>query len=696
MVDVAMHFRFSPEVLSRLGEELIPNPEQGIIELVKNSYDADATWCRVELRERETGSRSFLVIDDGLGMDADAISNGWLVIGRSGKATRQPTRKFNRLPVGDKGLGRLSALRQGRKVVLETTPDREPNALYALEIDWDRLQRASTVEDVELNVKKQVSNGEGHGTKIAVEDLRSELGRVALKRLAREMLLLADPFGNNLGFRPVLVAPDFTELEKRVQQGYREDAEYYLHARLDDNGHATVQLQDWKGKVLSSAAHEELSSEPYRTVAARFELWVFILSNKANAFSAKNITVEEVRNWLSVVGGVHLYHRGLRVRPYGDEGHDWLEMNLARVRSPEVRPSTNTSIGRVVVEDPGDVLIQKTDRTGFVETDAFLELRRFASDALRWMADHRLREAEERRKHERETARRSTEQAKSEFNKVVHESVPKQERPRVKKAIESYEKARDRESDTLRKDLQLYRSVATTGAVSARFAHESGKTITRIGTLMNTIEKKGRELLDGNYDEFLKKPVNLIRKSVATMENYASLSLRLLRQSKRRSGAVDVHGVIDEMLELFGPFLSEAKIEAKVEKADTDPRVFGSVALLDAVLANFLINSINAFTRVDGARLEDRKVVIRTEITSDRLLLRFMDNGLGIINIGTDEIWLPGRTTLEDGTGLGLVIVKDSVADLGGEATAVAHGELGGAEFIVNTPLLPYSQGSRE
>ncbi len=73
-----------------------------------------------------------------------------------------------------------------------------------------------------------------------------------------------------------------------------------------------------------------------------------------------------------------------------------------------------------------------------------------------------------------------------------------------------------------------------------------------------------------------------------------------------------------------------------------------------------------------------------------------MDNGLGIINIGTDEIWLPGRTTLEDGTGLGLVIVKDSVADLGGEATAVAHGELGGAEFIVNTPLLPYSQGSRE
>ncbi len=42
-----MHFKFSPSILNRLGEELIPNPDQGIIELVKNAYDADATKCTV-------------------------------------------------------------------------------------------------------------------------------------------------------------------------------------------------------------------------------------------------------------------------------------------------------------------------------------------------------------------------------------------------------------------------------------------------------------------------------------------------------------------------------------------------------------------------------------------------------------------------------------------------------------------------
>lgn len=686
-----MHFRFSPEVLSRLGEELIPNPEQGIIELVKNSYDADATWCKVELGEREGGSRTLSVTDNGLGMDADAIRDGWLVIGRSSKATRRLTRKFDRLPVGDKGLGRLSALRQGKRVVLETTPDNDLSTRYVLEIDWDKVQRATTVEDVGLDAKKHPANGEGHGTKILVENLKSELGKAALNRLARELLLLADPFEDDIGFHPELIAPAFSELEERVRDAYFEDAEYHLQAWLDDEGRAKARLTDWKGEVLASAEHRDFP-KLYRTVAARFELWVFILSSKARAFSAKNVTIGEVRDWLSVVGGVHLYHRDLRVRPYGDQGHDWLEMNLARVRSPEVRPSTNTSIGRLVVKDPGDALIQKTDRTGFVENDAFLELRRFAIDSLEWMADHRLKEAEERRRRERETARRTTARARAEFEKVVQEAVPKQERLRVKRAINRYEKARERESDTLRQDLQLYRSMATAGVVSARFAHESDKPISRISQLADVIESTGRDLLDGNYDEFLEAPIRLIRNSVATIQNYSSLSLRLLRQSKRRSGAVDVHRVIDEIVELFTPFLKDAGIEARVEKSDDNPRIFGTKALLDAVLANFLINSINAFTRVKGARVAGREIIVRTEITSDRLLLRVMDNGLGIINIDLDDIWLLGKSAFEEGTGLGLTIVKDSVADLNGDVTAVAHGELGGAEFIVSVPLLPAGQ----
>src|SRR5438874_1847289 len=98
------HLRFAPDILRRLGEELVPHPDQGIIELVRNAYDADAKSCRVELLNTETRGGSILVSDDGSGMGLEAIQSGWLVLGRSGKAERRRTKK-GRLPVGDKGLG---------------------------------------------------------------------------------------------------------------------------------------------------------------------------------------------------------------------------------------------------------------------------------------------------------------------------------------------------------------------------------------------------------------------------------------------------------------------------------------------------------------------------------------------------------------------------------------------------------------
>ena len=71
--------------------EVLPNPDQGIIELVKNSYDADATECTVEVVKITTIGGSIIISDNGIGMDQDPISEGWLVLGRSKKAVRELT-----------------------------------------------------------------------------------------------------------------------------------------------------------------------------------------------------------------------------------------------------------------------------------------------------------------------------------------------------------------------------------------------------------------------------------------------------------------------------------------------------------------------------------------------------------------------------------------------------------------------------
>src|ERR1022692_5006320 len=106
------HIQFAPDILRRLGEELNPNVDQGILELVKNSYDADARKCTVKLINASRPGGRIEVRDNGDGMTVEQIKQGWFILGSSSKDQSLPTR-LGRIPAGNKGLGRLAALRMG-------------------------------------------------------------------------------------------------------------------------------------------------------------------------------------------------------------------------------------------------------------------------------------------------------------------------------------------------------------------------------------------------------------------------------------------------------------------------------------------------------------------------------------------------------------------------------------------------------
>ena len=94
------NFRFSANILRRLGEELNPSPSRGLVELAKNAYDADAINCTIELKNVEQPGGTIIITDDGDGMDIQEIINGWLVLGKSEKTLRNLTR-LGRRPSGD-------------------------------------------------------------------------------------------------------------------------------------------------------------------------------------------------------------------------------------------------------------------------------------------------------------------------------------------------------------------------------------------------------------------------------------------------------------------------------------------------------------------------------------------------------------------------------------------------------------------
>ena len=672
-------FRFATDILQRLGEELITSLDQGIVELVKNSYDADALNCTVNLVGTDKPGGTVIITDDGDGMSADDIRDGWLVLGRSRKAATKRT-QLGRLPAGSKGLGRLGALRMGDEALLATQPTDEPGINYLLDLRWSDFASADVVEEVELNIRREASEGSA-GTRIEIRGLRMAMDEREVRRLARELLLLDDPFGDPAGFKLELIASKYKEFEDLVRTGYFDDCEFRMVANLDQNGCGSAKVFDRSGSVRWASVKDDFEG-PYQAPVATFELWAFLL--QGSSFVGRSATVSEVRRWLEHVGGVHLYHRGLRVRPYGDFGHDWLAMNLLRVRDPELRPSTNTSVGRVIVIDEEGDLFQKTDRTGFIENEAFRDLRRFSIDALEWM--HRKRLGERERKKAKEK-RKVEERATSTEQNLQREIdlLASDKKAAIVKAMRELESARSSEQNLLRDELTLYKTLASVGTAVSVFAHEIEGPATELTVSVKAVERRLRNALAMAYELTVGRQIEAVKRSAELVSRFATLPLGMLKRSKRRRTVLEINEVVRDTLSLLEPYLEDARVQTDYQLSDDAGRIHGSVAAIEAVLSNLITNSVKAFKRPD-AELDNRRLVVRTDVVGDKVRIIVLDSGPGIKAKLVEDIWLPGVTTDENGTGLGLTIVRDTVSELGGLAGVIPQGELGGAEFTIEIP----------
>src|SRR5260370_12238046 len=86
------HFDIHASVVFQLGESLITDSVQALVELVKNSYDADASYCKLTISTEDItdpgspfrgASGSIVIEDDGVGMTIEDIRRGWLTISNS-------------------------------------------------------------------------------------------------------------------------------------------------------------------------------------------------------------------------------------------------------------------------------------------------------------------------------------------------------------------------------------------------------------------------------------------------------------------------------------------------------------------------------------------------------------------------------------------------------------------------------------
>lgn len=201
-------FRPRARLLLQLGDQLIKNESIALIELVKNSYDADANKVDVYMENADNPAEGIIIIeDDGFGMNQEIVETVWMEPGSDFKANqflkKEVTQKYKRLPIGEKGIGRFGVHKLGNQIELITK--RENCKEVYVKIDWATFNNYRYLEEVPISIVERETpqhfKGGKTGTSIVISDLRKTWTRSVARNVKRTLTTLTSPFQSNDSFR---------------------------------------------------------------------------------------------------------------------------------------------------------------------------------------------------------------------------------------------------------------------------------------------------------------------------------------------------------------------------------------------------------------------------------------------------------------------------------------------------------------
>lgn len=414
-------FRPRARLLQLLGDQLIGTPRLAVFELVKNAYDADAESVTVTLQGLNTPNPSIVVEDDGDGMTLTTIRDIWLVPAHNHRELQRKALKRTRLlrlPLGEKGLGRFAVHKLGDRIELVTRAKDSQECIVV--IDWSAMIEKQFLSDAEVTVETrdaEIFTGSKTGTRLVISELRDVVwSRGEVRRLLRQITSIASPFNTRSDrFETQLLVPEHPDWVSGVPDVnvLLKRAPWYFKFSFENGvfdwsyefrGVTGIKLSSRKSgeenDVLKIAPERDLdlygtdqgqkTTKPKRVVAdseqsigvgkVTGEFYVF---DRDREILSKLGDSQLVQNFLDESGGVRVYRDSIRVYNYGEPGDDWLGLDLRRVNTPTRNISRNIIVGAVDLSLEESIsLVEKTNREGFVENDAYKRLRQIVLGAL--------------------------------------------------------------------------------------------------------------------------------------------------------------------------------------------------------------------------------------------------------------------------------------------------------------------------
>ncbi|MCP4352985.1 MAG: GHKL domain-containing protein [Desulfobacterales bacterium] len=766
-------FTVSARTARLIGQENFSTAEGAIVELVKNSYDADARKCIIIFSNHESYHNSLYIIDNGIGMTSEIIKNHWMKIGTDDKLRNfQSTR--GRVKTGAKGIGRFALDRLGLSSKMFTISQKTKQgsvwsvkwsdfnkpgiAIHEVKADLDNADGL----DIKVELSKKFSRFQRimklieetefySGTILQIDALGDRWDKESLKSLFDNLEVLNPP-QEHPDFDIHLFSTNTPDEFGQVQKAYYDDFDYkvsvkYLYNKTNsihfeitrnelnvnelENSYSEIfdyermkkfpfTLDTFKEKTFTfSKTIEEFSvfsqsvDKALINQIGEFEFTFYFLKNitdskNRNKYPYKSFNFANRKAWLQKFAGVKIFRDGFRVRPYGENGQDWLGLGERQVQSPGsklggYRVGPNQISGIIKISRIANAIFQdKSGREGIQENEAFELFRNvlieiiseFERDrniimfSLSELTKKRFKDEEEKRKAQEEADRILREQeAEKTGGAGTHENKSTETEKLLAKAAKIYEQ----ELEDKNEEIRLLQVLASTGLIISSFAHELEslklRLIPRTNFLITELKRyiKEENLKSINQEDNPFFMIELIKQEDIKLKHWLDYSLSTLKKDKRTRPVLNIDEYFQEFESTWKYALKQRGIKVILKKPKTSSdtvRVFE--VDFDTIFNNLLSNSLVAFEERKGRY--NRNVEIAWKRSGKFIEIVFTDNGCGLTadyKKNPDRIFdfnessKRDRTGKKIGTGMGLYIVKLVINDYNG----------------ASIKLLPLSQG---
>lgn len=384
----------SARLAKLIGKENFSNAEGAIVELIKNSYDADSSFSYVVFSE-EAQKPVFYIIDSGCGMDLTTIKEKWMKFATDDKLYNYRS-IAGRIKSGAKGIGRFALNRLGHKSEMLTFTASGDALRWSM--NWDDFDKpkadlsevVAEVEYVEASyiqheiegilrpfISSFKASSLSHGTVLKITDLSDIWSDRKLELLHDNLSHLIPPYAKDVFTIGLFSSksPDklgLVEFSEAIDYDYYVKSNYkdgILHVEmlrdelnvtlLEKSYKSVFQRTDMQGSHYTLQAFldggfsvdmklSELNLESkkllqdYEKQLGDFAFEFYFMKNTYGDSSGENdrrkfpyrTMSKGRREWLDQNVGVKIFRDGFRVRPYGERGQDWLQLGERQAKSP--------------------------------------------------------------------------------------------------------------------------------------------------------------------------------------------------------------------------------------------------------------------------------------------------------------------------------------------------------------------------